>query len=805
MPPTIVQPPERGKQEVTTASGIILPPSMYKSNLAVVPGEKGSNIAYLQSRYNQLQQTGFHGGTPITREPETMIVCFPEKYSGIDDFMMGEIIDGNVRNIGPSPVVSSLLSAAVMKQIAQVSNADITLTGKNTPTKKARDGIAWWNDSPTGAVYGLARMAYQLLVYNRGAPIATVPIIYGFDQWQDFGLIAHPMPNKDQKAEDAVYWWLEVDWQKHGSPIPYLPSVFDLEATGNQEWPYWYRVKVEKKDRWILLHHSQIIPVLPGYSQKDGYGTSAAWLITEPLSMFIISQDAKMEELVNAPTTGIVGISGTEESPADIKKRMEDDRKRAIAGGSYFDKSPFIIVSPDKEIKFNTFSFRNFKAWKEEDIQRFEDRVATVLRMSLNELGISRKGVGYAGQAQTTANLTADSGAGYLLSLIASALGSIYPRVQVSANRPNDLARQQQLTDFKMLADGVKGLPDGVLNAQEIRAMIENLVGIKIPEAGDAVTTSPGSDDTTDIAQDPDPTNDTDPQVQENQALHAAIESMLFESWLLDKFAPVESVMAGDRAKKLYNFIYKALDKQYRSANVKKIVDGIHKAGIALDDPNFLEKVVPIVRRNTKQLKSLTDLAALISLLDAIRVEGRREAEAQGKKADQTLDQAGRRSVDTKGKAELDKRVTQLFVKATGDPENDSDTLPLDDQRATQTLDVHSYEEITALIWAAVWDNVEIPAIEAAYLASIDVSGRSAHITDTEGVRAYNIGFSQTGEKMDALYKRWGRTTSRNPREKHLAIVGEVVGIDEVFSTGDKWAGQVYGCKCSIELLWSKP
>lgn len=800
MPPTIIQPPERGKQEVTTASGLILPPSMYKSKLAAVPGEKGSNIAYLQSRYNQLQQTGFHGGTPITREPETMIVCFPEKYSGIDDFMMGEIIDGNVRNIGPSPVVSSLLSAAVMKQVAQVSNGDITLTGKNTPTKKARDGIAWWNDSPTGAVYGLSRMAYQLLVYNRGAPVATVPIIYAFDDWEEFGLIAHPMPNKDQKAEDALYWWLEVDWQKHGSPIPYLPSVFDLEATGNQEWPYWYRVKVEKKDRWVLLHHSQIIPVLPGYSQKDGYGTSAAWLITEPLSMFIISQDAKMEELVNAPTTGIVGISGTEEAPSDIKKRMEDDRKRAIAGGSYFDKSPFIIVSPDKEIKFNTFSFRNFEAWKQEDIERFEDRVATVLRMSLNELGISRKGVGYAGQAQSTANLTADSGAGYLLSLIASALGSIYPRVQVSVSRPNDLARQQQLTNFKTLADAVKGLPDRTLDRDEVRAMIESLVGIKIPDAGDGVTTSPGSDDTTDIEEDTGNDQADGTQAEENQVLHRAIESMLMEAWLLHSFAPVEEVMAGDKAKRLYSFIYKALDKQYRSANVKKIVDGIQKAGIELDDPNFLGKVVPIVRRNTKQLKSLTDLAALISLLDAIRVEGRREAEAQGKAADKTLSPAERRSVDTRGKAELDKRVSQLFVKATGD--NDTDTLPLDDQRAIQTLDVHGYEEITALIWAAMWDFTEIIQIERAYLASIDVSGRATLITEVEGIRGYNIGFSKTGEKLGALKKRWERTVSRNPREKHLAIVGEVVGIDKRFSTGDNWAGELYNCRCGITLLW---
>ena len=50
--------------------------------------------------------------------------------------------------------------------------------------------------------------------------------------------------------------------------------------------------------------------------------------------------------------------------------------------------------------------------------------------------------------------------------------------------------------------------------------------------------------------------------------------------------------------------------------------------------------------------------------------------------------------------------------------------------------------------------------------------------------------------------KIWIETTSDAPREIHLAIVGEVVGINERFSSGDEWAGELYRCQCSNKLLW---
>lgn len=788
--------PERDNNLVRTKSGIILPPSYAGSSYAApVRAEPGSVIANMQSQMGIRFNQGFGSGFSLNRDEETMIVCWPAKYSGLDDITMGEIVDGNIANAGIAPVVSSLLSSAVMKQVAQVANADITLTGKASPVKKARDGIQRWNDSPTGALYGLTKMAYQLLVYNRGAPLATVPLTLPVEKWEEYGLILHPMPKPGETESESSSLWLEVDWSKMGSPIPFLPSPFDLEPTNSQEWPYWYRVRIGKKDRWVLLHHSQIIPVLPGASQRPGFGTSSAWLSTEQLSLYILAQDGKAEGIVNAPTTGFVAISGIDQTPQAVKDKILSDRKQAIAQGNFFDKSPTILVSREK-VSFDSFSFRDMKEWTETDIARFEDRVATNFRMSLSDLGVSRGGVGYAAQAQVTRDAAADSGAGYLLSVIASALGAIYPRVSISINRPNDYARVRQLEDLSTFTAAVGNLPDGTLAKEEIRAMIESLVGVKIPTVGDVVTTSPGSDDDGEIAS-----NDGE-QSQAESELSASIEAMLWDAYQISQLENVEDTLDGPKGDNLFARWFDGLKKQYNSAKVKKIVEEINRKEISTDDPEFIAKVAPITKKHTKKLSSTLNRTATLTALLAIAKAGRLEAEEQGADNDKRITQPERNSIDNSAQDDLNQRLDQLLIKATGN--SDADRLDLTDQKAKQILDVHSYEVITALIWSLMLDDIEIPVIIERYRLAVpgSVEPRAQLLTDVEGSRAYNIGFSKTGKKIGAVKKRWNMTRSDAPRESHLSIVGEIVGINQRFSTGDDWAGEVYGCKCSNTLIF---
>jgi hypothetical protein len=177
---------------------------------------------------------GFGKGYAFDRDSDTLAVYWPQKGSGYDELVAQAIVDGTVANVGLSPVVAPQIS---------------DLVGRMTPLRAARDAIGRFNDSPLGATDALKRIVYGMCTYNRGAPIATVPITYAFDQWADFGLQAVPLVGQGETESSASRFYLEVDWEKHGTPVPFLPSIFDLAPSGIQEWPYWYRVKIDGAQR----------------------------------------------------------------------------------------------------------------------------------------------------------------------------------------------------------------------------------------------------------------------------------------------------------------------------------------------------------------------------------------------------------------------------------------------------------------------------------------------------------------------------------------------------------------------------
>jgi hypothetical protein len=82
-------------------------------------------------------------------------------------------------------------------------------------------------------------LVLHLDVFNRSVPLATVPITYPTAQWAYEGMT--PVPILDDKGKATGNYYLEVAWTGR-TPIPCLPSVFNLEPTSNGEWPYWYQV-----------------------------------------------------------------------------------------------------------------------------------------------------------------------------------------------------------------------------------------------------------------------------------------------------------------------------------------------------------------------------------------------------------------------------------------------------------------------------------------------------------------------------------------------------------------------------------
>lgn len=458
---------------VSSQSGLLIPRSYANASLMQTQYLHGSSIWNAE---------GFHHGQRLERDKETLIIRWPAKGSGIDDYLSSAIVDGNIGNVGIAPVMAPWITALIHKQMFQAANSSIELTGRRSPVRRAREAIARFNDSPLGATDAIMQIVRNLRSYNRGAPIATVPIHYDMDQWDGYGMEAVKM---EGAKSDRFY--LKVDWARFGEPVPFLPNIFDLEPTGNMEWPYWYRATRDDKRHWVLLHQSHIIPLTPGKSMKSGIGTSSVWMCLSHISEGVLVVDERIERKVNALSDGILGIGGVYQSPASIEASLESSNEKAAMTGNVLAKGYTIITSPSNRVTFDHFPLR-----KEDDIdftarrQELEDFVALAFQEPLSGV-VTRGGVGFGSQADTTADNASDAGVGAILNLLAIALGTIYPRVQVATKRPNDRAQRLNITTFKEFATAINQMHSTgtiVFSPEEIRAIVNRDI-LNIPPTDD--------------------------------------------------------------------------------------------------------------------------------------------------------------------------------------------------------------------------------------------------------------------------------------------------------------------------------
>ena len=105
-------------------------------------------------------------------------------------------------------------------------------------------------------------------------------------------------------------------------------------------------------------------------------------------------------------------------------------------------------------------------------------------------------------------------------------------------------------------------------------------------------------------------------------------------------------------------------------------------------------------------------------------------------------------------------------------------------------------------------DDVPDPVDAASHVFDIAEDSRSAEAALTAVTFAAGFGAVEAArQQTPRARKRW-IVTSSNPRASHAAMHGEEVGIDDVFSSGQRWPGQyngdpddVSGCMCELEIV----
>lgn len=436
----------------TAPSGLIVPPTYnLRSSLSNAAQHRLRNYSYFCGE-------GFSFGVRLPRDPDTLVIQWAPKGSGLDDLLMAAIADGEIANIGIAPVIWDQLSALILRRQAQINSASVVVTGRATPATRALNALARMNDSPLGAIAGIQRILYQLDVFNRGAPIATVPITYPTDRWAAEGMTLRPL--LDDKGKPSGKSYLAVDWRGR-SPVPYLPSVFDLEPTGNQEWPYWYHTLIHHQKHWVLLHQSQILSLLTAQTNRPGIGTSPVWLCLPVMAENTLVIDERYEKLIDKPTQGIFGISGVTQTADTIRSKIDEP-----------DHTWTLLASPN-DIKFGGWSFRQPDGVDWEQRQRhFEDVLASAFNEHLSSI-VLRTGVGTATASEVAADNAAENGVFAILQAIEIAFGAIYPHVTIQVTKTNDRARHLGLKLLGMFTAAIKDLPADTLTCEELRALID--------------------------------------------------------------------------------------------------------------------------------------------------------------------------------------------------------------------------------------------------------------------------------------------------------------------------------------------
>ena len=775
-----------------------MPPKMNASSIShgTTPGPKLKRMLGVEE-WHQMNHAGFNFGLQLIRDDETLIVRWPKKGIGLDDMVSGAIADGTIANAGIAPVIFPQIPGILARQISQASTAVLNLSGRKSPTYKARAAISRFNDSPLGITDAIRQIVYQLRVYNRGAPIATVPIIYQMDRWPEYGMEAVPF------AQDDDRYYLEVDWSRMGSPVPFLPCVFDLEPTGDNEWPYWYRVSMAGKDRWVLLHNSHIVQLVPSHSQMPGIGTSAVYMLSYILADHIIDVDTRVERKISMLSDGLLGVSGVNQTAQEIRDSIEGDNEEARAAGILLSRGYTLLTSPASEVKFEFFSFRqddgvDFQARRE----YAEDVLALVMEEFLGAV-VTRGGIGYGVQADTNRAAAADAGVEAILRMIEVALGSIYPRVQVSLTRPNDAIKHSNLLNLATFAGAVASLPEGTLSPGEIRAMINRDI-IDIPEVTDeTVSTDADASDTADNDAGPGTEDNvpSDEETEDDELTALAVDSYALAAY---PFAPIDGALKAPEFEALYKIVAAGLLAQYSAADVKAVVAEIRRLGIDTTAPGANDRVAGIVREHMPRLEQTTNTKEFAVLLLLFAQLGRQESERQGRDAGYELDDKGRRILDNSNRAFTRQRTSELYIEATGEA-SDDDHADIEDPTLPVTLDDYSDRQMAGLIrlaMAEVSDDEVAGFVQAE--APLQAEVRAYNISSNEGGRAYGYGSLTGGRALGAVRKEWLMTTTAPPKQRqdHLLSVGETVGFNEVFSNGDRWSQERSNCRCGIRLYW---
>lgn len=448
-------------------------------------------------------------GVFLGHDPATGVAFWPAYASGLDDMLMRAMVQGYMANVGQTPVPITLLSTIVTKIQSMVGTWVMTLRGRSSPVKKTLDLMARAQDSQFGSSEFVRLYMGALLVENRGAIGAQVPIeTIPFDNWSQYSMIAEPISGANDN--ENLFLLTMTDEAFRENQGLWMIDGLTCYPTGNPEYPYWFRTWSEerKRDMWVLIHRDfgwQMINEAGGKNTLyPGFGQSGAWRFSPYAVKHMAIDRQDWEHIINQPARGIVWVSGLD-YPTQFRDQMQTYEEEREEQEMFFYPGVFFGGSrgENSDIKMIPWSEPpagyTAEGWRTEWV----DNLAAAYHLNVTHLEV-RLGEGAMTQSGVASNLEAETAVAAMKEHIEALFNYVAPpRVLINVIWQTDRLKRYQVESFRELSLGISRVQmqpsapavgeDGepvegteteeqTFTRDEIRGLFEAYIGIEIPE-----------------------------------------------------------------------------------------------------------------------------------------------------------------------------------------------------------------------------------------------------------------------------------------------------------------------------------
>ena len=454
-------------------------------------------------------------GTTLKHDDVTGVAFWPAYASGLDDMLLRALVRGHMANGGMTPVINTLLSTIVTKIQSMVGTWTSTVRGKTSPVKKTLDLMARAQDSQFGSAEFVRLYMGALLVDNRGAIGAQVPIeTIEIDKWGDYGMELEAVQGQKPGKETMFILRMTTEDFRENQGL-WMIDGLSCVPTGNSEYPYWIAKysAADEETKWVLIHRDfgfQIRNESGGQSQEyPGFGQSATWRFSPYCLKFMSLDRQDWEHLINQPMRGVVWVSGLDHA-TQFKEQLSSYHEAREEQQMFFYPGVFFggSTGENSDIKLIPWSEppAGFTAegWRREWV----DALAASFHLNVTHLEV-RLGEGAMTQSDVASTLESETAVAAMKQQIEMLWNHVAPpRVIVQVSWLTDRLKRFQVESFRELSLGISRVQNGGVEGEEetftrdeIRALFEEFIGIEIPELGEGERIEPDAKTGEDVTE----------------------------------------------------------------------------------------------------------------------------------------------------------------------------------------------------------------------------------------------------------------------------------------------------------------